>query len=254
MIIIPLIICVFLILYAYFFSDTIIFQPQPASYRDTNEILKLTTRDGNSISAIYLPNSNAIYTILYSHGNAEDIGDILPVLKKIGGIGFSVFAYDYHGYGTSTGKASEVNSYQDIDAAYEYLSGTLNVPSDRIISFGHSVGGGPAVDLASRTPVAALIIESSFTTAFRVLTRVRLLPFDKFRNLEKIKQVKCPILIIHGKADPVIPFWHSQELFDCANEPKRLLLLDQAGHNNPMWGAEDIYSRTLREFCLSIGG
>lgn len=234
--------------YAYFFSDRLIFQPQPSSYRDSSDILKLTTADGVQISAAYLPNSNAEYTILYSHGNAEDLLDILPIRIELQNMGFAVFAYDYRGYGTSQGTPSEQNVYRDIDTAYNYLTQNLSVPPTRIIAYGRSVGSGAAVDLAVRHQLAGLILESPFTTTFRVITRIPLLPFDKFRNIDKIKNVHCPVLIMHGKADTVIPFAHGQELFAAANEPKRYLWVDAAGHNDLMDVAAEKYTKALREF------
>jgi abhydrolase domain-containing protein 17 len=252
MISIPIIIYFVLLLFALFFSDKLIFQPQPSSYKDNPEILKLNTEDGVQISAIYLSNPNAIYTILYSHGNAEDIGDILPELKQIRDWGFSILAYDYHGYGASQGNPSEENIYKDIDTAYEYLTMKLGIPANHIISFGHSIGGGPAVDLAYRRPIAGLIMESTFTTAFRVMTRIPILPFDKFRNNEKIKRVKCPVLVIHGKEDQIIPVWHGEKLYESANEPKQIRIIEEAGHNDIMMAGGKVYKETLQEFISSI--
>ncbi len=237
-----------LCLWAYFFSDRTIFQPQPSSYQDSSEILKITTADGVQISAAYLPNKSATYTILYSHGNAEDLLDLLPVRREVHDQGFAVFAYDYHGYGTSQGKPSESNAYLDIDAAYNYLTQKLDVPSQQIIVYGRSVGGGPSVDLASRKPIAGLILESAFTTAFRVRTLIPILPFDKFNNINKIRNVHCPVLVIHGKADNVVPFAHGQQLFATANEPKRCLWVDGAGHDNVVDVAGAQYVKILREF------
>jgi abhydrolase domain-containing protein 17 len=252
MIAIPIIIYLVLLLFGLFFAEKLIFQPRPSSYRDNQEILKLNTEDGVEISAIYLPNPNAIYTILYSHGNAEDMGDILPELREIRESGFSIFTYDYHGYGTSQGIPSEGNTYKDIDAAYEYLTVKLGISPSHIISFGHSVGGGPAVDLAYRRPLAGLILENTFTTAFRVLTRIPILPFDKFRNIEKIKKVKCPILIVHGKEDQIIPVWHGEKLYESANEPKQMRIIEEAGHNNIMMVGGKPYKEAIKEFSLSI--
>ena len=242
----------FLCLYAFFFSERMIFQPQPPSYQDTREILKLTTSDGVQISAVYLANPQARYTILYSHGNAEDLGDILPVLNSLRQMGFAVFGYDYHGYGTSKGNPTERNTYRDIDAAYNYLTQQLSIPSQRIIAYGRSVGGGPAVDLAARQPLAGLILESPFLTAFRVLTRIPIVPFDKFRNIDKIKRVHCPVLVMHSKADAVIRFSDGQKLFAAAHEPKRFLWVDRAGHNDLMQVASQQYARTLGEFAQLI--
>jgi abhydrolase domain-containing protein 17 len=170
----------FLCLYAVFFSDRLIFQPPAAGYQDTSEIIKLSSANGLKISAVHFPNPQAQYTILYSHGNAEDLGYIWSVLREIRDSGFAVFAYDYQGYGTSQGKPSEYNVYRDSSAAYGYLTEQLRVPPKQIILYGRSVGGGPAIDLAARQSVGGLVVESSFVSVFRVLTQIPLLPFDKF--------------------------------------------------------------------------
>jgi len=236
-------------LYGAFGSNRLIFQPQPSSYKDTKEILKLTTSDGVQISATYLPNPKATYTILYSHGNAEDLGDIQPVLEDLQKAGFAVFAHDYHGYGTSQGTSTETNAYRDIDAAYDYLTQKLKVPADCIIAFGRSVGGGPTVDLVTRKPVAGLILESCFVTAFRTVTNIPIFPFDKFQNIKKLPKIHCPVLVIHGKMDQTIPCWHGQKLFERANEPKRCLWMEKANHDNVPFVDPDLYAKTLGEFA-----
>ncbi|GAB4181391.1 MAG: alpha/beta hydrolase [Coleofasciculaceae cyanobacterium] len=242
----------FFCLYVFFVADSKIFLPQPSSYSDTRDILKLTTHDQIQLSAVYRPNPASKYTIMYVHGNAEDLGDIQPILQRLQDIGFSVFAYDYRGYGTSQGKPSERTAYRDIETAYNYLIQQLTVPAQRIIAFGRSVGGGSAVDLAARKPLAGLIMESSFTTAFRVVLPFSILPFDKFRNIDKIKKVTCPVLVMHGKADDIIPFQHGQKLFAAANEPKLSLWVEQAGHNDFMWVAGEQYADILRKFAQLV--
>lgn len=239
-------------LYAYFFSDRMIFLPQPSTYQDNNQILKLTTKDGVKISAVYLPNPQAKFTILYSHGNAEDLGEISPILAELRNLGFAVFAYDYRGYGTSEGNPSEKTAYKDIDAAYDYLTQKLGVSPERIILYGRSVGGGPSVDLASRQPVGGLILENTFVSTFRVVTQITLFPFDKFNNIEKIKKVRSPVLVMYGKADTVIPFWHGEKLFAAANEPKMFLAIETAGHNNFRETGSKEYDRALQEFTQLV--
>ncbi|MFB2894409.1 alpha/beta hydrolase [Aerosakkonemataceae cyanobacterium BLCC-F50] len=239
-------------LYAYFFSDRMIFLPQPSTYQDNNQILKLTTKDGVKISAIYLPNPQAKFTILYSHGNAEDLGDNFQILEGLRNLGFAVFAYDYRGYGTSQGNPTEKNAYKDIDAAYDYLTQNLGVTPKKIILYGRSVGGGPSVDLASRQPIGGLILENTFVSTFRVVTQIPLFPFDKFNNIAKIKKVRSPVLVLYGKADRVIPYWHGRELFAAANEPKRVLVVETAGHNDFKDAAGKEYDRALQEFTKLI--
>jgi len=247
-VLVPALLYAILFLYAWFFSDELIFRPQPSSYRDTDGIVKLPTHDGLRISARYLPNPRASFTILYSHGNSEDLGDIEHALATLHNLGFAVFAYDYEGFGTSQGVPSEHHAYRDIDAAYDYLTTALAVPPDRIIAYGFSVGGGPAVDLASRNPLAGLIVESAFVSAFQVVVPIPLLPFDKFPNLDKIAAVKCPILILHGTADSMIPAQHAEKLFRAAHEPKRLVLVDGADHFGIKWDGHNRYARAMEEF------
>lgn len=239
---------------AAFFSDGIIFQPQQAGYRDHAGILRLASSDGAKISATYLPNPEAVLTVLFSHGNAEDIGDDQPILERIRAAGFTVFAYDYQGYGTSEGRPSERHAYEDEDAAYNFLVQSLHVQPNRIIAFGRSVGSGPACDLASRRPVAGLILESAFISAFRVVTRFRVLPFDKFDNLRKIKSVHCPVLVIHGTEDSVINISHGKELFAAANQPKQALWIEGASHNDVALMAGSRYSDALKTFATLVQG
>src|SRR5215469_135275 len=219
MLYLPIVLYLALVIYAWFLSDQQIFLPQPSSYRDGPEILKLKSANGKLISALHLPNPSAAFTLLISHGNAEDLGDDRPWLEDLRRSGFNVFAYDYQGYGTSQGRPTEKTAYEDENAAYDYLTLTLKAPPDRIIIFGRSVGSGPAVHLAARRPAAALILQSAFLSAFRVVTRVPILPFDKFPNYKEMGRVRCPVLIIHGTQDSVINFSHGQKLFALAQAP-----------------------------------
>jgi hypothetical protein len=241
-----------LLLFAVLLSDKMIFQPHPASYRDTPEVLKLTTVNGSKISALYFPNGSAKFTLLVSHGNGEDLGDNRYWLEDLRRAGFAVLAYDYEGYGTSEGKPSESHVYQDEEAAYDYLVVNLKVPPGRVILLGRSVGSGPAAYLAARRPVAALVLQSSFLWAFRVLTRIAILPFDKFPNYKNISHVHCPVLIIHGTEDSVIAPWHGQKLYDLANDPKSHFWVEGANHNDLEQVAGKRYSETLRQFALSL--
>ncbi|MCU0541398.1 MAG: alpha/beta hydrolase [Oscillatoriaceae cyanobacterium Prado104] len=242
----------FLCFYAFFFSESMIFQPPPPSYQDSSEIIKITSANGAKISAVYFPNPQAKYTVLYSHGNAEDLGMILWLLRDIRDSGFAVFGYDYQGYGTSQGRPSEYNTYRDIEASYGYLTDVLKMPPKRILLYGRSVGGGPAIDLASRRTAGGLIVESSFVSAFRVLTKIPSFPFDKFVNIDKIGKVRSPVLIIHGKSDEVVGFWHGERLFAAANEPKSYLWIEGAGHNNLIDVAGKRYFENLQKFAKMI--
>lgn len=247
-------VCVYLglLIITWLFPNKVIFWPPPASYEDDSRVIKLRTSDGETISAKFYENDIATFTILFSHGNAEDIGNIEPFILRLRENGFAVLAYDYHGYGTSEGSPSEDNTYRDIDAAYEYLIEKREIPSDRIILHGRSLGGGAAVDLASRKQVGGLILESTFTSASRVLTNIRIVPFDRFENINKIANVECPALFIHGKKDWTIPFHHAEKLIAAAKEPKFSLWIDDAGHNNLFDVASGAYLIAIRDFADNL--
>ena len=236
------------LLYGVFFGDRLIFLPRPSSYTDTDGILKVTTREGTSISVRYIPHPKATHTILYSHGNAEDLGDMQEILQEFYEHGFSVITYDYSGYGTSSGQPSEDATYADISAVYDYAVRNIDLPPENILLLGRSVGGGPSLDLAVRETIGGLILESCFVSAFRVVTTIPLFPVDKFNNLSKIKSVSCPVLVIHGRQDSIIPFWHGERLYEEANPPKMRFWVETAHHNDLMWYAGEKYWETLERF------
>jgi len=243
-------ICFFI--FAFLFSNRLMFPRPIPSYKDTNATLKLKTRDGQLITAIYLPNQTAHYVVLVSHGNGEDLGHITPFLKKFHSKGFAIFAYDYHGYGTSEGIPTEKNVYEDINTAYDYLIQTLHYKPTQIIIYGRSIGTGPSIELATHKPIAGLILESPFVSIFQVVTHFTLLPFDKFKNLNKIKKIHCPLLIIHGSQDLTVPFWHGKKLFNAANQPKTFLVMPGYGHNDAGWRTYSNYWTTIKTFIENI--
>jgi abhydrolase domain-containing protein 17 len=243
-----LLIYIVIALWVYFMADGMIFIPQPSSYRDTDEIVKIPVTENQMISAIRFDAPGDSPTLVFMHGNAEDLGDIRPYLEELHSWNFSVFSYDYRGYGTSDGKASVRNAHADADAVYQYLTGTLKIPSGRIILYGRSVGSGSAVYLASKYPVGGLILESAFTSAFRVVLPFPVFPFDRFPNRKRLRSVSCPVLVMHGRMDKVIPFQHGRILYDTAPEPKMALWLDTAGHNDLAYAAGEKLRETLNRF------
>jgi fermentation-respiration switch protein FrsA (DUF1100 family) len=234
--------------YAWRCSDRLIFLPPLPTYPDSRDILHIPTPEGVTLAARYLPCPDARATMVYFHGNAEDLGGVEPRLQLLRDrLHVSVLAWDYPGYGRSGGRVGEVATLRAAHAVLAYVTGTLGVPADRVVLYGHSLGGGPAVELASNQPCRALVLESAFTSTFRVMTRVRLMPFDKFANLEKMPRVRCPVLVIQGTADEAIPFSHGQKLFAAAPEPKYRLWVEGAGHNDVLETAGEAYWQALHD-------
>lgn len=239
--------------YLWFFGDTLVYFPPPSSYRDDGGILKIPARDGTRLSAIYLANPEARFTVLFTHGNAEDIGHNDSFLHALHDAGFAVLAWDYRGYGTSEGQPSEATFYSDSEDAYDYLARQLGVPPERVLLLGRSLGGASAVHVASLKPVAGLVLESTFVSGRRMLVRWPIFPFDRYRSRDKLRQIRCPVLIIHGTQDSTIPFQHGQILFEAANPPKQSWWVEGAGHNDLFLVAGKEYLRRLRDFAASLG-
>lgn len=243
-----------LCVYGWFFSNKQMFLPQPASYGEADISLKLPVAEDRQIAVLELPNPEAKLTMIYSHGNAQDLGGIRPKLERIRESGYNIVAYDYEGYGLSDGQPGERRTYRNIATVYEYLVDQQQIPPEQIVVYGQSIGGGPSLYLASREPVGGLIVESSFVSVFRVLTRVPLVPFDKFPSLRRMKQVEVPVLIMHGERDEIIPFWHGEKLYEAAPEPKRSLWVKQAGHDDLPEVAGDRFDQALKEFANLVQG
>lgn len=240
--------------FAWLASDRMIFQPPPSSYRGGQLPIVLIPTDGGSIATLHLPNPRAAVTVLYAHGNAEDLGHAAPWLEELRRAGFAVLAFDYRGYGMSTGgPPTAAGATRDMEAVYHHAVRTLKVRPSRIVLYGRSVGSGPATDLAAHVPIGGLVVESGFVSAFRVLTRISLLPFDRFHNLRHIRHVRAPVLVIHGTEDEVIPVSHGRRLYEAAGQPKQALWIEGAHHNDVPLVAGARYWSTLAAFGRQVG-
>lgn len=240
-------------LVALLLSDRLILPAPVSSYkRPDPDMTAFPGPDGSSLVGLFLPRADARYTVLYSHGNFEDLGWARSRLELLHGLGFQVFAYDYRGYGLSTGSAGVDNATADARAAFDHVRGRLGVPAERIVLYGRSVGGGPSLRLAAEEAVAGVILESSFTTAFRVVTRIPILPFDRFPNVALIRRIDAPVLVLHGRRDRVVPFHHGQALYEAAREPKRHAWFDRAGHNDIAEIDPEGYADAIRGFLAEL--
>jgi fermentation-respiration switch protein FrsA (DUF1100 family) len=205
------------------------------------EDLYVRTSDGIEVNAWFVKNPLAVTsktklaTIIFAHGNAGTMGERLIKIKFLHDFGVHVLAFDYRGYARSSGTPSERGVYLDAKAVFDYLSKRQDVDPAKIIAYGSSLGGAVMIDLAVKRDVAALIVESSFTSAAAIAKR--LYPFlpafmmsIKFDSVSKIKKVKVSKLILHSPRDRVIPYEMGKELFQQAKEPKSFVEFD-GGHD-----------------------
>lgn len=240
--------------------DTLLFQPpKPASYSNTPNFFWLYTALQSKIPAFYINQNPARPVVLFSHSNAEDLGMIYDWFREFARtLDVNVMAYDYTGYGLSEKKPSEEDFYADIEIAFSYLTDVLDKKPSEIILYGRSIGSGPSCHLALKQslkgePVCGLILQSALMSAWRVALHFRFtLPGDSFCNIDKLPGIKCPVFVIHGRRDEIVPFWHGQELY-LATDPRyryEPFWVPKAGHNNveALLRESGVFFAKMREF------
>jgi fermentation-respiration switch protein FrsA (DUF1100 family) len=194
----------------------------PRSFGVPFRDVALTTSDGVTLSAWFLPAKDSRGALLLCHGNAGNMGDRIDMAARLLRCGVSVLLFDYRGYGRSGGAPSEEGTYRDAEAAYDWLAHEHAAPQARLFAFGESLGGAVAIELARRRPLAGLITQSTFTSApdlgaaFYPWLPVRLLARIRYASIEKVAQVRCPWLLLHSRSDELVPFAHAQRLVDAA--------------------------------------
>ena len=237
-------------------TRVISFTPDIMAWKYENIYLEV---DGEKTNAWFIPVENARGTLLFSHGNAGNIGDRLDSVQIFRNLGLNVMIYDYGGYGLSAGKASEQRCYADSRAAWKYLAEEKGIPADEIVLFGRSLGGGVATNLATEVKPACLILESSFMSTVTMARKsfpylpVNLLLRHRFDNETKIQIITSPVLIIHSAQDELIPFHHGEGLFKVANEPKTFLQI-KGGHNDGFMISETEYVKGINSFLRQFLG
>lgn len=203
---------------------------------DVTDVFLARSSRGNRVGCMYIRCApNARFTVLFSHGNAVDLGQMSSFYIGLGTrINCNIFSYDYSGYGVSTGKPSEKNLYADIDAAWNALRSRYGISPENIILYGQSIGTVPTVDLASRFECAAVVLHSPLTSGMRVAfpDTKKTYCFDAFPNIEKVAKIPSPVLIIHGTEDEVIDFSHGLALFERCPKAVEPLWVEGAGHND----------------------
>jgi fermentation-respiration switch protein FrsA (DUF1100 family) len=196
--------------------------------------------------------------VLYCHGNAGNLSHRAEgIARWQAQTGQAILIFDYPGYGKSHGRPDEAGCYAAADAAYDWLTVEKHVRPERILLYGGSLGGGVAVDVASRRPYRAMVLVSTFTSIPDMAQVVfpwlpaRWLVRNRFDSLSKILRCHRPLFVAHGTADRLIPFRQGERLFAAAPEPKRFFLMTGYDHNHSP-GPE--FYAALREFLAKTEG
>ncbi len=225
----------------------------PGDRRLAYEDVTLVTTDGVSLHGWFIPRGDNNAVLLYFHGNAGNISHRLLRIGLFHQMGLQVFVIDYRGYGRSGGRPSEEGTYRDAEAAWRYLTETRGFAPERIVVFGRSLGAAVAADLAARVRPGALVLDSAFTSLPELgqelypFLPVKWLARLRYPTLERLKEVRCPVLIIHSREDEIVPLRHAQRLYEAARAPKQFLTVD-GGHNSAYFLSDRRYAEELGFF------
>lgn len=235
----------------------------PARWGFKYDDVKFKSEDGTELHGWFLnaKGEKPKGTVVFSHGNAGSIGHHLGFVMWLAEAGYQVFMYDYRGFGKSSGELNREGMIEDVRAAFDYVSGRPDVDKDKLISYGHSLGGAKSVTaIAEECPkgLKAIIIDGAFASYRAMATRVggqfgasmisdELSPKDFIATITEV-----PLLVVHGEKDLVVPFTQGKELFDLANEPKTLFEVKDGGHGDSLVRDGGAYRKKLLEWLEGV--
>ncbi|MHC4073959.1 MAG: alpha/beta hydrolase [Planctomycetota bacterium] len=218
--------------------------------------VSIETTDGVTLHGWFIAGRSS-QVLLFFHGNAGNISHRLDSIRQFQVLGLSVLIIDYRGYGQSEGRTTERGIYRDADAAWRYLIEDRSIVASDIVIFGRSLGASVASRLAAQHQPLALIVESSFTSVPEIAQDLYpWLPAGWLSRLshatrDYIRDVRCPVLVVHSRDDEIIPFHHGEAIFASANEPRTLLAI-RGTHNDAFLRDERAYIGGLRTFLTGL--
>ena len=247
----------------YLFQRNLVFVPGGPPLSDPGALglefddLRLETADGERIHAWRIraratsAGGAARGLVLYSHGNAGNIATRLHRAELFADWGFDVLLFDYRGFGRSTGSPTEQGTYLDAERVWEYATVEAGYDARRIVLVGESLGCAVAVELATRREVAAVALESGFTSIVDMgrerypFLPVGLLARDRYASIDKVGELDVPLLVLHSPDDEVIEIEHGRRLAAAAGAPFHEL---EAGHNDGGFTRRATDREAMRQF------
>jgi len=217
---------------------------------DAFEVSKVESTGGNQVVTLMVKScADPKYIIIYSHGGTVDVGNICNFYYTLGDrLKCNILTYDYSGFGETKGEPTESNLIADAEAVYKFVREKYQIPPQKIILYGQSLGCALTIYLATKHNVAGVVIHSPFMSILRIaFPDIPITPFfDSFPNIDRIGKVTCPVLSIHGTADRVTTFKHGQELHKRCQKPVSPLWVNGGGHED-IYLREEYYNR-LKKF------
>jgi uncharacterized protein len=221
------------------------------------EAITIGTADGERLRAWIMPAADPRAHVVYFHGNGANLSNWSPILAAIVKRGYSVLAFDYRGYGESTGHPTERGLYRDVEAVVNraWRNESVSVPT---IYWGRSLGATMAAYAATVRPPDGIVLESGFASARAAvrgsapLVILSLFSSYRFPTAQYVNQAHRPVLVLHGNLDSVIPLQLGRELFESITVPKQFVLLEGSDHNDEAPRDAVTYWSALEKFVSSL--
>ena len=235
---------VLLVVVVFFFQRNLLYHPsvnnylkdQPVNEPTEIEKVKIVTDDGiDLIGWFYANNINDNKTILFLHGNAGSLENRTYKLNHFKDLNLNFLIIAWRGFSGNTGKPNEKGLYKDAKGAIEWLK-KKGIKEKNIILYGESLGTGVVTEVAQNENFGGIILESPFTSMTNMGQKyypffpVKFLLKDKFESYKKIKKIRIPVLIIHGKVDKIVPYHMGEKMYELANEPKYFYSQEYGDH------------------------
>ena len=244
----------------YIFQRSLLYHPVENNYYGDKltvniEKVKITTEDNIDLLAWYHKKDIKKYkTILYLHGNAGSLENRIHKINHFNNMNINFLLLAWRGFSGNEGKPTEQGLYQDARSAVKWLINEGAI-EENIVIYGESLGTGVATEIAQNKNFAGVILESPFTSMIDLgkkyypIFPVKLLLKDKYESEKKIKNLKSPILVMHGKKDKIVPFYMGKKIFDMANNPKFNYFTEMDDHmmdyDENLINEIDLFIRTL---------
>jgi len=219
------------------------------------------TSDGVQLHGWSIPGLSGSPLIIFFHGNAANISHFVDLLGYFNGMGFHTFIFDYRGFGKSHGKLSrEEELYLDGRSVIDYLR-NKGWQTSQMIFYGHSMGAAVSLQMGLEIPPAAVVLESPFTSMSDIAWHTAPVTYAligwwainaEFNNLNKVKNLTVPLVILQGGKDKIVPPKMAQHLFNQAQEPKAIYFIPAGGHSNLFRSGGEVYKNAWSNLLQSV--
>ena len=244
----------------YFFQRNLLYHPSENNYYGDKltvsiEKVKIKTQDNIELLAWYHKKDTGNYkTILFLHGNAGSLENRIHKINHFENMNINFLIISWRGFSGNKGNPTEQGLYDDAKSAVSWLK-NKGLKTEDIILYGESLGAGVATEIAQNHNFSGIILESPFTSMIDAAKNkypffpIRFLLKDKYETKKKIKNIKSPLLIMHGEVDKVVPFWMGKKIYDIGNEPKYSYF---SKYDNHMMEYNENLLIVLKKFIYSL--